>query len=115
VLSERRRQLAGSLSGGEQQMLSLAPALANPPKVFVADEPTLGLAPLASDAVLQAVTELRDLGCAVLLVEEHARNAFDVADTIAVLQLGELTWHGPRADADVDLVAASYLGEPTPG
>jgi ABC-type branched-subunit amino acid transport system ATPase component len=112
VLSERRRQLAGSLSGGEQQMLSLAPALANPPKVFVADEPTLGLAPLAADTVLQAVRELRDLGCAVLLVEEHARNAFEVADTIAVLQLGALTWHGPRAAGDVELVAASYLGEP---
>lgn len=112
VLSERRRQIAGSLSGGEQQMLSLAPALANPPKVFVADEPTLGLAPLAADAVLRAVTELRELGCAVLLVEEHARNAFEIADTIAVLQLGTLTWHGPRADADVDLLAASYLGEP---
>jgi len=113
VLSERHRQLAGSLSGGEQQMLSLAPALANPPKVFIADEPTLGLAPLAADAVLQAVTELRDLGCAVLLVEEHARNALEIADTIALLQLGELTWQGPRGDADVELLAASYLGEPT--
>jgi len=94
-------------------MLSLAPALANPPKVFVADEPTLGLAPLAADAVLQAVTELRELGCAVLLVEEHARNALDIADTIAVLQLGEIMWQGPREDADVDLLASSYLGEAT--
>ena len=98
VLSERRRQIAGSLSGGEQQMLSLAPALANPPEVFVADEPTLGLSPLATDVVLRAVTELRDLGCAVLLVEEHARNALDIADTIAVLQLGTLAWFGPRED-----------------
>ena len=111
VLSERRRQIAGSLSGGEQQMLSLAPALANPPDVFLADEPTLGLAPLATDVVLHAVTELRDLGCAVLLVEEHARNALDIADTIAVLQLGTLTWFGPRDETDVDFLAASYLGE----
>ena len=111
VLSERRRQIAGSLSGGEQQMLSLAPALANPPEVFVADEPTLGLSPLATDVVLRAVTELRDLGCAVLLVEEHARNALDIADTIAVLQLGTLAWFGPREDTDVDFLAASYLGE----
>ena len=111
VLSERRRQIAGSLSGGEQQMLSLAPALANPPDVFIADEPTLGLAPLATDVVLHAVTELRDLGCAVLLVEEHARNALDIADTIAVLQLGTLRWFGPRDETDVDFLAASYLGE----
>ena len=113
ILGDRRRQHRGLLSGGEQQMLSLAPALANPPEVFVADEPTLGLAPLASDAVLQALTELRDLGCAVLVVEEHARNAFEIADTIAVLQVGLLTWYGPREDADVEFLAASYLGEST--
>ena len=71
--------------------------------MFVADEPTLGLAPLATDVVLHAVTELRDLGSAVLLVEEHARNALDIADTIAVLQLGTLTWLGPREDTDVEL------------
>ena len=94
-------------------MLSLAPALAHPPEVFVADELTLGLSPLATDAVLQAVTELRDLGCAVLLVEEHARNALDIADTIAVLQLGRLTWRGAREETDVELLAASYLGEST--
>ena len=60
ILAQRRKQVAGLLSGGEQQMLSLAPALANPPKVLIADEPTLGLAPLAADAVMQAIIELRE-------------------------------------------------------
>ncbi len=75
ILSERRKQQAGLLSGGEQQMLSLAPMLADPPVVLIADEPTLGLAPLAADAVIRSIVELRELGCAVLLVEEHAKNA----------------------------------------
>ena len=88
ILAQRRKQVAGLLSGGEQQMLSLAPALADPPKVLIADEPTLGLAPLAAEAVMQAILELRDAGTAVLLVEEHAQNALKVADTLAFMELG---------------------------
>jgi ABC-type branched-subunit amino acid transport system ATPase component len=65
ILRERRKQTAGLLSGGEQQMLSLAPALVDPPHVLIADEPTLGLAPLAADLVMDAIVELRDRGCAV--------------------------------------------------
>src|SRR5262249_45766943 len=72
LLAERRRQPAGLLSGGEQQMLALASALVRPPKVFVADEPSLGLAPLASDTVFGALTELRERGSSLLLVEEKA-------------------------------------------
>ncbi|MDQ1431058.1 MAG: hypothetical protein QOF40_1660, partial [Actinomycetota bacterium] len=70
ILGQRRKQLAGLLSGGEQQMLSLAPALAHPPAVFVADEPTLGLAPLAAEEIMRALRRLRDLGSTILLVEE---------------------------------------------
>ena len=92
ILSDRRKQVAGLLSGGEQQMLSLAPALADPPVVLIADEPTLGLAPLAADAVMDAILELRDRGCAVLLVEEHAQNALRVADTLAFMELGNIVW-----------------------
>ena len=110
VLSARRRQVAGLLSGGEQQMLSLAPALAHPPAVLIADEPTLGLAPLAAREVIRAILELRDLGTAVLLVEEHAHNALRVADTLAFMELGTISWSGPRADADVRLLTAAYLG-----
>ncbi len=110
ILRERRKQTAGLLSGGEQQMLSLAPALVDPPHVLIADEPTLGLAPLAAELVMKTIVELRDRGCAVLLVEEHARNALEVADTIAYMELGRIVWCGPRVDADLHVLAASYLG-----
>ena len=110
ILAQRRKQVAGLLSGGEQQMLSLAPALADPPVVFIADEPTLGLAPLAADAVMRAIIELRDVGVAVLLVEEHAKNALEVADRIAFMELGTVVWSGNRADADMGVLSAAYLG-----
>ena len=110
ILRERRQQVAGLLSGGEQQMLSLAPMLADPPVVLIADEPTLGLAPLAADAVMEAIVEIRDRGCAVLLVEEHAQNALAVADTLAFLELGTVVWQGPRAEADLDVLTGAYLG-----
>ena len=110
ILHERRTQTAGLLSGGEQQMLSLAPALANPPAVLIADEPTLGLAPLAAEIVIEAVVELRDGGCAVLLVEEHARNALEIADTLAFMQLGNVVWNGPTRDVDMESLAGVYFG-----
>jgi ABC-type branched-subunit amino acid transport system ATPase component/ABC-type branched-subunit amino acid transport system permease subunit len=110
ILSERRKQVAGLLSGGEQQMLSLAPALAEPPVVLIADEPTLGLAPLAAAGVMDAIIELRDRGCAVLLVEEHAQNALRVADTLAFMELGNIVWTGSRDEADLRLLTSAYLG-----
>ena len=96
ALDERRRQPAGLLSGGEQQMLSIVPALVSPPAVLIADEPTLGLAPLLAELVMDAILEIRSLGSAVLLVEEHAENALKVADVIAFMELGRVTWMGPR-------------------
>jgi ABC-type branched-subunit amino acid transport system ATPase component/branched-subunit amino acid ABC-type transport system permease component len=115
-LSERREQMAGLLSGGEQQMLGLAPALARPPKVFVADEPTLGLAPLAAAEVIRAIVELRDKGTAVLLVEENAENAVAVADRLIFMELGTVTWAGPASSVDMDQLSAVYLGgrQPSP-
>jgi ABC-type branched-subunit amino acid transport system ATPase component len=110
ILADRRSQRAGSLSGGEQQMLSLAPALANPPKVFIADEPTLGLAPLAADEVLRALRELRELGSAIMLVEEKAHAVLALADMVAFMELGRITWSGPRDEVDEERLAASYLG-----
>ena len=110
VLAGRRLQVAGLLSGGEQQMLGLAPALARPPKVFVADEPTLGLAPLAAAEVIRAIVELRDKGTAVLLVEENAENAVAVADRLIFMELGTITWAGPASSLDVDQLSAVYLG-----
>ena len=110
ILGERRKQVAGLLSGGEQQMLSLAPALADPPPALVADEPTLGLAPLASEVVIEAIRELRDRGTAVLLVEEKASEVMKVADVVAFMELGRVVWMGPRDEADGERLAAAYLG-----
>jgi ABC-type branched-subunit amino acid transport system ATPase component/branched-subunit amino acid ABC-type transport system permease component len=110
ILASRRRQRAGLLSGGEQQMLSLAPALAKPPRVFIGDEPTLGLAPLAAEEVIRALRELRELGSAILLVEEKAREVMALADTVAFMELGRIVWSGPRGEADEERLAAAYLG-----
>jgi branched-subunit amino acid ABC-type transport system permease component/ABC-type branched-subunit amino acid transport system ATPase component len=110
ILGERRKQIAGLLSGGEQQMLSLAPALAQPPVVLVADEPTLGLAPLAAEVVIDALRELQGLGSAILLVEEKASEVMKVADIVAFMELGRVVWMGPRDEADEERLAAAYLG-----
>jgi ABC-type branched-subunit amino acid transport system ATPase component len=110
LLADRRRQPAGLLSGGEQQMLALASALVRPPAVFVADEPSLGLAPMASEAVFDALAELRRRGTSLLLVEEKAREALELADVVAVMELGRIVWTGPRRDADAERLASVYLG-----
>jgi ABC-type branched-subunit amino acid transport system ATPase component/branched-subunit amino acid ABC-type transport system permease component len=110
LLADRRRQPAGLLSGGEQQMLALASALVKPPPVLIADEPSLGLAPLASETVFGALTELRARGSALLLVEEKAREALELADVVAVMELGRIVWTGPGHEADADRLAALYLG-----
>jgi ABC-type branched-subunit amino acid transport system ATPase component len=78
--------------------------------VLIADEPSLGLAPLAAEEVMRALVELRDAGCAILLVEEHARNALEVADTLAFMELGTIVWQGSVAEADMQLLGATYLG-----
>ena len=91
-------------------MLSLAPALARPPQVLIADEPTLGLAPLAAEEVIRALGELRDLGSSILLVEEKAREVMALADVVAFMELGQVVWVGPRDQADEERLAAAYLG-----
>jgi ABC-type branched-subunit amino acid transport system ATPase component len=113
ILGQRLKQQAGLLSGGEQQMLSLAPALVNPPAVFVADEPTLGLAPLAAEEIMTAIRRLRDLGSTILLVEEKAHQVLEVADTVAFMELGRLVWMGPRDQIDEDRLTETYLGTAT--
>ncbi|MEV0554544.1 ATP-binding cassette domain-containing protein [Streptomyces sp. NPDC050597] len=109
-LAGRRGVPAGSLSGGEQQMLALAPLLQRPPKVLIADEPSLGLAPRVVEEVFRLLTELRDTGTALLLVEEKATEALGVADTVAYLAQGRVTWCGPRASVETARLTEAYLG-----
>ncbi|MFJ6419681.1 ABC transporter permease subunit [Streptomyces hydrogenans] len=110
ALAARRTVLAGSLSGGEQQLLALAPLLQRPPAVLVADEPSLGLAPRVVDEVFGLLAELRSHGTALLLVEEKAAEVLGIADTVAYLAQGEIAWSGPRAEVDRDRLADAYLG-----
>jgi branched-chain amino acid transport system ATP-binding protein len=111
-LRERRTQLAGSLSGGERQMLSIGRALMAQPRVLLLDEPSLGLAPIVSSQIMQLVRSLAsERGLAVLLVEQNARSALSIADRGIVLNLGRVVADGPAASlaADDDLRHA-YLG-----
>ncbi|MET9560093.1 ABC transporter permease subunit [Streptomyces tauricus] len=109
-LAGRRGVPAGALSGGEQQMLALAPLLQRPPKVLIADEPSLGLAPRVVEEVFRLLTELRDHGTALLLVEEKATEVLKIADTVAYLAQGRVSWCGPRAAVQADRLTEAYLG-----
>ncbi|MEV0118899.1 ATP-binding cassette domain-containing protein [Streptomyces sp. NPDC050844] len=109
-LAARRKITAGSLSGGEQQMLALAPLLQHPPSVLIADEPSLGLAPRVVDEVFRLLGELRDAGTGLLLVEEKAAEILGVADTVAYLSQGRVSWCGPRSEVRTDQLTEAYLG-----
>lgn len=91
-------------------MLALAPLLQRPPEVLIADEPSLGLAPRVVEEVYGLLTELRDAGTALLLVEEKAAGILGVADTVAYLSRGRVSWCGPRGEVEADRLAAAYLG-----
>ena len=110
-LKERRKQLAGTLSGGEQQMLAMGRALMGAPKLLMLDEPSLGLAPIIVADIFRTIGELRASGVSVLLVEQNARAALGIADRAYVMELGEFVLSGPAKDiATNQRVAASYLG-----
>ncbi|MFE6802540.1 ATP-binding cassette domain-containing protein [Streptomyces sp. NPDC057681] len=109
-LAARRNVTAGALSGGEQQLLALAPLLQEPPRVLIADEPSLGLAPRIVEDVFRLLTELRDAGTGLLLVEEKATEILGVADTVAYLDRGRVSWCGPRAEVRADRLTEAYLG-----
>ena len=110
-LLERREQLAGTLSGGERQMLALGRALMSRPRLLMLDEPSLGLAPLIVREVFAAITDLRGAGVSVLLVEQNARAALEVADYGYVLETGKVVIEGAAGELAANpRVAASYLG-----
>ncbi|MDR0928892.1 MAG: ABC transporter ATP-binding protein [Oscillospiraceae bacterium] len=110
-LKEREKQIAGTLSGGEQQMLAMGRALMSKPKLLMLDEPSMGLAPLLVEQIFDIVAELHAAGTTILLVEQNAQMALSIADRAYVLGTGQVTMHGDAADvlAD-DRVRAAYLG-----
>ena len=110
-LEERRTQLAGTLSGGERQMLAMGRALMAKPKLLMLDEPSLGLAPLIIKEIFRVIGELKETGVAILLVEQNARAALQIADYGYVLETGEVSLAGPSGELAADpRVIESYLG-----
>ena len=110
ILSERRKQMAGTLSGGEQQMLALGRALMGQPKVLLMDEPSLGLAPLITEQVYRAIVELSNTGITILLAEQNARAALELAEQCYLLELGKVVLHGESKElAKDDRVRQAYL------
>ncbi|MGQ0832855.1 MAG: ABC transporter ATP-binding protein [Microthrixaceae bacterium] len=99
VLASRRNQVAGTLSGGEQRMLSMARVLVEAPKLLVADELSLGLAPIVVDEVYATLERLRQGGTALLIVEQHVGHALALCDRVVLLDHGSVTWEGPSAEA----------------
>jgi branched-chain amino acid transport system ATP-binding protein len=109
-LGERRRQTAGTLSGGEQRMLSLAAVLVNPPKILIVDELSLGLAPIVIDEVFRILTEIRDAGTALMVVEQHVGRALSLADQAILLDKGRVAYAGRSADVAQELASRAGAG-----
>ncbi len=110
-LKERRKQIAGTLSGGEQQMLAMSRALMSHPKLLMLDEPSMGLAPILVDQIFDIIKELHEAGTTILLVEQNASKALQIADRAYVLETGTITLSGTGAELAVsDEVRKAYLG-----
>lgn len=111
ILAKRQRQLAGTLSGGEQQMLAIGRALMSSPRLLLLDEPSLGLAPILVKQIFDIVREIRRQGTSILLVEQNAHQALDVAETGYVLENGRIALWGKASDlASNEMVREAYLG-----
>ena len=110
-LKERRRQIAGTLSGGEQQMLAIGRALMSHPKLLMLDEPSMGLAPILVEQIFDIIRQLHEDGTTILLVEQNAQMALSVADRAYVMETGKITLSGTGAElAASDEVKKAYLG-----
>jgi branched-chain amino acid transport system ATP-binding protein len=111
-LAERRRQTAATMSGGEQQMLSIARALVSNPKVLLLDEPSMGLAPMVVSSIVEAIGGLRDAGLTVLVAEQNARAVLPVADSAVVMSRGTIVMEGSAEEVGRRLESDGYLGGP---
>ena len=111
VLKERRAQLAGTLSGGEQQMLAIGRAMMSRPRLLLLDEPSLGLAPILVGLIFETIQQLKREGTTILLVEQNARLALDIADRAYVMETGRVTLQGPAIELKHNpQVEDTYLG-----
>ncbi|MEV0717515.1 ABC transporter ATP-binding protein [Asanoa sp. NPDC050611] len=113
VLGRRSRQAAGTMSGGEQQMLSIARSLAADPRVLVLDEPSMGLAPMVVASIVETIARLRDEGLTVLVAEQNARAVLPVADRAVLMARGQVLREGPAAEVREQVEAEGYLGGAT--
>jgi branched-chain amino acid transport system ATP-binding protein len=112
ILGERRRQAAGTLSGGEQQMLAMGRALMSRPKLLMLDEPSMGLSPIMMQKIMATITELKSQGTTILLVEQNAQAALSLADQGYVMEVGKITLTGSGQELLHDeSVRKAYLGE----
>jgi len=111
-LEERKKQLAGTLSGGEQQMLAIGRAIMSKPKLLILDEPSLGLAPVLVKSIFKAIKEISATGVTVLIVEQNAKAALKLADRGYVLELGKITHEGTSEDLlNSTVIQEAYLGK----
>ncbi len=111
-LEERKKQLAGTLSGGEQQMLAIGRAIMSKPKLLILDEPSLGLAPILVKAIFKAIKEISENGVTVLLVEQNAKAALKLADRAYVLEVGKITHQGTAQELlNSEKIQEAYLGK----
>ncbi|WP_354596657.1 ABC transporter ATP-binding protein [Streptomyces sp. JL1001] len=112
ILGERRKQAAGTLSGGEQQMLAMGRALMSQPKLLMLDEPSMGLSPIMMQKIMATITELREQGTTILLVEQNAQAALSLANHAHVMEIGSIVLSGTGQDLlHDDSVRKAYLGE----
>ena len=110
VLGARLNQVAGSLSGGQQQMLALGRAYLAGPKVVLLDEVSMGLAPIVVDQIFESLSTLARIGAAILIVEQYVKRALDYADYVYVLRRGVVAYYGPAGDLDEATMTRAYLG-----
>jgi branched-chain amino acid transport system ATP-binding protein len=112
ILDERKDQLAGTLSGGEQQMLAIARALMGEPRLLLLDEPSLGLAPIMAHTVFKSIARLRDQGMTILLVEQNARAALNISDRAYVMETGKIIMQGASEELlNHNQIKRAYLGK----
>jgi branched-chain amino acid transport system ATP-binding protein len=111
VLGQRLGQTAGSLSGGEQRMLALSRAFLTEPQIVLADEMSLGLAPLVVDTIFAGLTQLSTKGVALVIVEQYAQKVLAASDRAYLMTRGSMQWSGPASEVEADVVGSAYLGE----